>query len=109
MFAQSSSENGASRGRHTVVSRGSRRSLSLLSAKPVDGRHCGLSAVTDYVVTDNNARRHDDSNAWVLSVSILSFRLMSSDGKGRESGGSTALNDPEDRGGRGPPPEQCNC
>ena len=27
-------------------------------------------------------------------------------GGGRKSGGSTARSDPEDRGGRGPPPEQ---
>ena len=30
-------------------------------------------------------------------------------GAGRESEGSTARTDPEDRGGRGPPPEQWQC
>ena len=31
------------------------------------------------------------------------------EGRGRKSEGMTARTDPEDRGGRGPPPEQQKC
>ena len=59
-------------------------------------------------------------SSWTLRTRRLTFCLTSTEarmlirdgdrgGRGRGSEGSTACTDPEDRGGRGPPPERWKC